>query len=279
MVDCRAKWGVMAEVDLPLDIKSDNLPLITIVTVVFNGERFIEETINSVLAQSYPNIEYVIIDGGSSDRTLDIIRKYEYAIDYWSSGPDLGIYDAMNKGISAARGQWINFMNAGDSFYSSDTVFELFSSPVESEVIVLYGNVNARYDGFSKVVYPGRLQNLWLGLQFCHQSAFVASDYIKHNRFNANNKITADLEFFYSSYLGGCRFHYVNVVVANFRTGGISEGNRIATIVSSWRTVKMFRGGIHVCLAYFSIILMALFSVCAKKLLPRWLVKLIIVLK
>jgi len=89
-------------------------PLISIVTVVYNGAKHLEQTILSVLKQSYPNVEYLIIDGGSTDGTLEIIRQYEEAIDYWISETDKGIYDAMNKGISLASGDYIVFLNADD---------------------------------------------------------------------------------------------------------------------------------------------------------------------
>ena len=102
----------------PVELESveeyEELPLISIVTVVYNGKAHLEETIKSVISQSYPNIEYIIIDGGSDDGTLDIIRKYEDRIDYWVSERDEGIYDAMNKGMRQAHGKWVNFMNAGD---------------------------------------------------------------------------------------------------------------------------------------------------------------------
>ena len=91
-------------------------PLLTIITVVYNAEQVLEQTILSVLEQDYANVEYIIIDGASSDGTLDIIKKYENAIDYYISEPDDGIYYAMNKGIALASGQAINFMNAGDYF-------------------------------------------------------------------------------------------------------------------------------------------------------------------
>lgn len=90
-----------------------NNPLISVVTVSYNAVLTIEQTILSVINQTYPHIEYIIIDGGSTDGTVDIIKKYANRIAYWVSKPDKGIYDAMNKGIRTAKGEWINFMNAG----------------------------------------------------------------------------------------------------------------------------------------------------------------------
>ncbi|MCI5150423.1 MAG: glycosyltransferase [Candidatus Electrothrix sp. MAN1_4] len=99
-------------------------PLITVITVVFNGAQHLEETILSVIGQTYDNVEYIIIDGGSTDGTLDIIRQYEHAVDYWVSEKDEGIYDAMNKGIRLFNGNWINFMNSGDLFFSEKNLSE-----------------------------------------------------------------------------------------------------------------------------------------------------------
>jgi glycosyltransferase involved in cell wall biosynthesis len=97
-------------------------PLITIVTVVYNGAADLERTILSVLGQTYKNIEYIVIDGGSTDETLGIIKQYGQRIDYWVSEPDLGIYDAMNKGIRLATGRWLNFLNASDSLFQESTI-------------------------------------------------------------------------------------------------------------------------------------------------------------
>ena len=91
-------------------------PIVTVITIAYNCAAFIEETILSVLNQTYSNVEYIVIDGGSTDGTLDVIRKYDHAIDYWISEPDRGIYDALNKGVRASTGQWLNCMNVKDAF-------------------------------------------------------------------------------------------------------------------------------------------------------------------
>ena len=104
------------------------VPLVTIITVVFNGEKHLEQTIQSVISQTYNNVEYIIIDGGSTDGTVDIIRRYEEVIDYWVSEPDAGISDAMNKGISLATGILINHLHAGDKFAAETTLSSVVSS-------------------------------------------------------------------------------------------------------------------------------------------------------
>ena len=98
------------------------IPKISIVTPTFNQGQYIEQTIQSVLNQQYPNLEYIIIDGASTDGTVDIIKKYETKLHYWVSEPDKGIYDAMNKGARLANGDFINFMNADDIVYSTNAI-------------------------------------------------------------------------------------------------------------------------------------------------------------
>ena len=97
----------------------------SIVTVSYNAVATIESTILSVINQTYSNVEYIIIDGGSTDGTVDIIKKYQDKISYWISEPDQGIYDAMNKGLKIASGEWINFMNSGDSFVHTEVLENL----------------------------------------------------------------------------------------------------------------------------------------------------------
>ena len=118
--------------------KSDRGPLVTIIMVVLNAQEFVEKTILSVLNQSYRNVEFIVIDGGSSDQTVEIIRKYGKCIDHWRSEPDNGIYDAWNKGIALSSGEWIGFLGAGDYFNDyaiSNYVDAIKKSGVELEYI------------------------------------------------------------------------------------------------------------------------------------------------
>ncbi len=116
------------------------MDLISIITVTYNCNDKIESTILSVINQTYLNIEYIIIDGGSTDGTIDIIKKYEKKISYWSSEKDNGIYEAMNKGILKAHGKWLNFMNSGDVFYSTSVLNDIFSENIPINIDLLYSD-------------------------------------------------------------------------------------------------------------------------------------------
>jgi glycosyltransferase involved in cell wall biosynthesis len=201
-----------------------NNPKITVVTVCYNAAKTLEKTIQSVINQTYNNIEYIIIDGASTDGTLEIIKKYEDRISYWQSEPDEGIYDAMNKGIKAATGEWINFMNSGDSFYSND-VLEKLVPQVDDDSVIVYGDVNLIFQSDELKIKPYRLDFLKEhGMCFCHQSCFVKTSYHKEHLFDISFKIVADYNLFYNAYYGdGVNFQYIPGIVSDFDAdGGIS---------------------------------------------------------
>jgi len=255
-----------------------NLPLISVITVVFNSENFIERTIRSVLEQNYPNTEYIVIDGGSSDRTLEIVNRFKSKIKYFISEPDAGIYDAMNKGLAAAKGDWVNFMNAGDIFYSENTLSKVFIK-LECPAQILYGGVEIDYHKFSRRENPGSPNKLWQGMQFSHQSIFVDLKYHKNNLFNINNNITADLEFLYNAYTNGIIFKKINQIISRVVIGGISEANRYQTIKSSCNAIcgRRVKPLVRI---YFLTLFVDLFIRKALKLvLPKKLVKKIILSK
>ena len=114
--------------------QDSSLPVISIITVVYNSEEYIERTINSVLKQTYPNVEHVILDGASKDRTLEIIRDYEEKIAFWKSESDKGIYDAMNKAQALATGDYVMFLNSGDEFLNNDILLNSFQSKANADL-------------------------------------------------------------------------------------------------------------------------------------------------
>lgn len=122
----------------------DNQSKISIITVCYNAITCIEKTILSVINQTYDNIEYIIIDGGSTDGTIDIIKKYENYISYWISEPDKGIYDAMNKGIKLSTGNWINLMNAGDVFTEENVLKKIFTNDIPVNTKIIYSDFFAQ---------------------------------------------------------------------------------------------------------------------------------------
>ncbi|WP_294957653.1 glycosyltransferase family 2 protein [Sulfurovum sp.] len=201
----------------------ENKPLITVVTVVFNGEKYLEKTIQSIINQDYDNVEYVIIDGGSTDNTIEIIKRYENQIDYWVSEPDGGIYDAMNKGITLATGEWINFMNTGDLF-NNFKIVKLFFSGNLNNYSVLYGDTINMYGDNKCVldrVHP--IETMYKKLPFSHQSTFVRRPLLKRYSFNTDYKICADYDFFYRLYIEKYKFKYLDNIIAHFDMDGVSQ--------------------------------------------------------
>lgn len=188
-----------------------NLPLITIITVCYNAIATIESTILSVINQTYYNLEYIIIDGGSTDGTIDVIKKYKNHIAYILSEPDKGIYDAMNKGIQLATGDWINFMNCGDSFYNSETINQIAEElSINKHIDVIYGNCIINVNNNKYMVLPENLECISNHLPFCHQSTFVKASLAKTYPFDLNYKFVADYNFFYQIYHKHHTFLYIN---------------------------------------------------------------------
>lgn len=191
--------------------------LVTVITVVYNGKAFIESTIQSVLSQTYPHIEYIIIDGGSTDGTVDIIKQYDHKIAWWISEPDKGVYDAMNKGIDRANGKWINFMNAGDLFYSTQSVEQLFSSDINiDQYAIIYGDAEFRLKNIAYISFAGHESTTEKFMPFSHQASFVRSDIAKQTKFDLAYKIVADSALSLRLIREGYQFKYIPVIVCSY---------------------------------------------------------------
>jgi glycosyltransferase involved in cell wall biosynthesis len=220
----------------------ENSPLITIITVVRNGEQIIEETIASVLQQEYNNIEYIIIDGGSTDNTIEKIKKHENSINLWISEPDKGIYDAMNKGIALASGEWINFMNAGDQFYDFSTLKKIVSEIIKRKSDIIYGDfvaVNANF-GSQLLIKARSLDTIYRGNLYSHQSCFVKSEVLRDNLFDTRYKITADYNQMVSLFLQNKTFFYLPIPISIMLADGISYSN-VKTYKEQMKIVHFYK--------------------------------------
>jgi len=177
-------------IQLTENIAIKELPLITVITVVYNGEKYLEQTIQSVINQTYPNVEYIIIDGGSTDGTIDLIKKYEDYIDYWVSEKDKGIYDAMNKGIEISFGNWLYFLNCNDLFLENNILSKVFKY-FDKKNKAVYGNVLLKN---KSKVYDGKFNRLKLIFinNICHQALFFNHSIFFNDRYEINCKILAD---------------------------------------------------------------------------------------
>ncbi len=203
-------------------------PLVTIVTVVYNAVETLEETILSVLNQSYDQFEYLILDGGSTDGTVDIIKKYADRLSYWCSEHDNGIYDAMNKAISHGSGKWINFMNAGDVFFHRQTLEAIFQDREYADD-VLYGDMISRYPNDTFIYNKAQsVEALAYRMPFCHQSAFVRMDLMKMFPFDTKFRLAADYDFFYRLYFERKgKFLYLPYCIAIYSMDGVSSTNSL----------------------------------------------------
>ena len=211
----------------------NNKPLISIVTVTFNAESYIEETIKSIIEQSYPNIEYIIIDGKSTDGTVGIIKKYEHKITYWISEPDNGIYDAMNKGFKLANGDFIIFMNSGDIFYSKHVLNQSIQHFTSLECIY-YGNVYFKYENNKLIFYGNEFNHKRLIKEnICHQSIFYPKTIYKNNKYNLKYKLLADWEY-NIRHFNKIKFQYIPVIIAIYDTCGISSKNEDKVFIKEY---------------------------------------------
>jgi glycosyltransferase involved in cell wall biosynthesis len=202
---------------------------VSIITVVYNAVNTIEHTIQSVINQGYNNLEYIIIDGGSTDGTLEVIEKYRKFIDRFISGPDKGIGDGFNKGIALAQGEWIGMINA-DDWYAPNAV-ELMLANVSADDDVCCGNI--RLIGKNGFERDKRSKVGWLnfGMYIMHPTCFVRKRvYRAAGQYDINLKIAMDFDMFLRIKRKGFTFKYIDETIAFMRTDGVSND-----------TVKMHR--------------------------------------
>src|SRR5437588_7965155 len=201
-------------------------PTLSVITIVYNNARDIERTMLSVLNQTYPNIEYIIIDGLSTDGTLDIIKKYSDKISKLVSEKDEGIYDAMNKGLALATGDYVLFMNSGDEFYSPDTVANVFASADNADIY--YGETEM-IDGNGKSLGQRRhkapddfsWRSFKYGMSVSHQAIFVKRSIAEP--FNRKYELSADIDWILNAAKNAKIIVNTHQYVAKYLVGGVSK--------------------------------------------------------
>ena len=212
-------------------------PLVTIITVAYNAEDAIEKTIQNIIAQTYPNIEYIIIDGGSTDGSLDIIKKYDDKISYWVSEPDDGIYHAMNKAIDIATGEWVNFMNAGDIFVDDNVVLN-FIKQIKDTSDICYGSRYVHRGEVATLEETTDIKDFYYKMPFGHQAAFVKNTLLKKYKFDTSYKLSADYDFFIKSYRNNSAFQNLNFPISNFYVGGLSYQFKLKSLLETLKVLS-----------------------------------------
>ncbi len=216
-------------------------PLVSIITIVLNGENYLEETIKSVLNQSYGNIEYIIIDGGSTDKSLEIIKKYEDKIDYWISEKDNGVSDAFNRGIKCAFGEIVGIINS-DDWYELETITEVVKIfALYPKTQVLCGAILLHDKKFSRKIYS-EPSKLWMGMTITHPATFVKLEvYKSFGLFDTNFKYAMDFDLIFRLYNLRISMKNSRLIFANMRSGGLADKNKIAGIKEIISISKKYR--------------------------------------
>lgn len=205
-----------------MENQSNNTPQsVSIVTVNYNSGPLLRRTLDSFRRQRYAAMEVIVVDGRSTDDATDVIRDHSDVVSRWVSEADEGIYDAMNKGVRMATGEWVIFINAGDTLCAGDTLAQVFSHDV-SEADIVYGDVVK--DGNVKQAPP--TYRLYHRMLFCHQSVFCRRRLLTDTPFDTSHKLSADHKFFVSQWQRGARFLHVDEPIAVFDTTGVSNRRR-----------------------------------------------------
>jgi len=222
-----------------------SIPKISIITVVFNGESLIERTIKSVLEQTYTNIEYIIVDGLSTDRTLTIVEQYSSKIAKIISENDKGIYDAMNKGLKIATGDYVLFLNAGDELYANSTLTKVFEN--FSNADVYYGNAaitNENGEQLADRRLTPPLQLTWKSLKYgmcvSHQS-FIAKRALC-DFYNLDYQISSDIDWVINVLKRSHKITNTQIYISKFLEGGASKQNQTKALIERFKIMVKHYG-------------------------------------
>lgn len=247
-------------------------PLVSVIIAVYNGEVNLESTLQSIFNQTYRNLEVIVIDGGSSDGTSDIIFKYRDRINYYISEPDSGISDAFNKGMKAAKGEYINFQGDGDGFWERDSL-ERAMQDVEPKHDQLVSCRIARVDEDDTILFVSRQmkkfskRSLLFRMSLPHQGLLTHRKFFeKYGLFDVNNTFCMDYEHLLRAYHDFPRVKFRNVILAKWRADGLGN-NREMEIFKEYDAVKR-KNNIAPSWILFLINFWTLLKYYVKRLLP-----------
>lgn len=194
-----------------------SLPIISVITVTYNCCDTIEQTILNVLKQTYLYLEYIVIDGGSTDGTVDVIKKYAHKLAYWVSEPDKGIYDAMNKGTLAATGEWLLFRNSGDFFFSSTTIQDVFQWYSDQGEDFVYGGMRLFVtEAYKDTYYKPQKDDIWRSAWFPHPASFIRRTTQLRIPYPTDFRVSSDYYFFQKLMLEGARYQMYGGIITLF---------------------------------------------------------------
>ncbi len=250
--------------------------LITIIVVVLNAFNELTKTIKSIRGQIYKNIEIIVIDGESNDETLEYLRDNKGEIDEWKSEKDRGIYDAMNKGMDISKGEWVLFLNAGDTFYSDKVISEIYKSKDKySDVDIIYGSVEILKKDFSYIKKSLEPSKIMQQMICCHQSIFFSQRVVREFRYDLNYKICGDYDLLMRAYKKGLELSNMNTVISKFAYGGLSEKKRMQRNFEEYKIIRNNYGfSIKIFLNFIKIIsvtivLIIITSLGARKIIDK----------
>ncbi len=194
-------------------------PKISVITVCRNALADVQRTAASVRVQTYTNYEYIFVDGASTDGTVEWLKGQEGIV--WHTEPDKGIYDAMNKGVRMAKGEWVIFLNAGDTFYDKE-VLQSIAPYLKTEYGLVYGDIAKERKG-KEIIKCAELPHNSHRMFCCHQALFTRADLLRDTPFDITHKLSADFKFVKQMYLKSVPMCYVPKVIARFDTHGVSH--------------------------------------------------------
>jgi glycosyltransferase involved in cell wall biosynthesis len=220
-------------------------PKLSVITIVYNNAKDIERTMRSVLNQTYQNIEYILIDGASNDGTLEIIQQYSAQLTKFISEPDKGIYDAMNKGLALATGDYVLFMNSGDEIYAPETVADVFASSPSGDIY--YGETemfdeNWKSLGQRRHRAPEHFDwhSFKYGMNVSHQAIYIKRSLTEP--YNLNYKYSSDIDWIIKAAKKSSSIINTHQYVAKYLVGGISKKKHLASLKERFKILSHYYG-------------------------------------